>query len=138
MDWQDLDQPEFAHYFVKRLVTIALDQQDREREMASSLLSTLYAVVSLAGFVSHCTSGRLQQNPVSISCGSCETVVAPSSCSFGTACAGAVCGADCEGFPGDSRGNASCPAYFDRVLSLSEVFEYCIGHTSDAGAALSV
>ena len=53
MDWQDLDQPELTHYFVKRLITMAMDQQDREREMASSLLSTLYAVVSQAGFVSH-------------------------------------------------------------------------------------
>ena len=59
-DWQGLDQPEFAHYFVKRLITIAMDQQDREREMASSLLSTLYSVVSLAGFVSHAMSGCLQ------------------------------------------------------------------------------
>lgn len=34
-----------AHYFVKRLVTAALDRKDREREMASTLLSSLYAEV---------------------------------------------------------------------------------------------
>lgn len=34
------------HYFVKRLVTTALDKNNREREMASMLLSSLYANVS--------------------------------------------------------------------------------------------
>lgn len=34
-----------AHYFVKRLVTLALDRKDREREMASVLLSSLYTEV---------------------------------------------------------------------------------------------
>ncbi|GBF95677.1 hypothetical protein Rsub_08659 [Raphidocelis subcapitata] len=34
-----------AHYFVKRLVTLSLDRRDREREMASVLLSSLYAEV---------------------------------------------------------------------------------------------
>ncbi|WIA38524.1 hypothetical protein OEZ86_001845 [Tetradesmus obliquus] len=34
-----------GHYFVKRLVTLALDRKDKEREMASSLLSNLYAEV---------------------------------------------------------------------------------------------
>ncbi|KAI8472184.1 MAG: armadillo-type protein [Monoraphidium minutum] len=34
-----------AHYFVKRLVTLALDRKDREREMASVLLSSLYGEV---------------------------------------------------------------------------------------------
>lgn len=33
------------HYFVKRLVTCALDKNNREREMASVLLSSLYANV---------------------------------------------------------------------------------------------
>jgi hypothetical protein len=37
-----------GHYFVKRLVTRALDRKDKEREMASSLLSNLYAEVSTA------------------------------------------------------------------------------------------
>jgi hypothetical protein len=36
-----------GHYFVKRLVTLALDRKDKEREMASSLLSNLYAEVRL-------------------------------------------------------------------------------------------
>lgn len=35
-----------GHYFVKRLVTLALDRKDKEREMASNLLSNLYAEVS--------------------------------------------------------------------------------------------
>lgn len=34
-----------GHYFVKRLITLALDRKDKEREMASSLLSNLYAEV---------------------------------------------------------------------------------------------
>lgn len=34
-----------GHYFVKRLLTLALDRKDKEREMASSLLSNLYAEV---------------------------------------------------------------------------------------------
>jgi programmed cell death protein 4 len=33
------------HYFVKRLLTCALDRNNREREMASVALSSLYAVV---------------------------------------------------------------------------------------------
>lgn len=35
-----------SHYFVKRLVTLALDRKGREREMASVLLSGLYGEVS--------------------------------------------------------------------------------------------
>lgn len=43
----DLGAPgNMAHYFVKKLVTLALDRKDREREMASVLLSSLYAEVS--------------------------------------------------------------------------------------------
>jgi MA3 domain len=34
-----------GHYFVKRLITMALDRRDREREMASALLSSLYGEV---------------------------------------------------------------------------------------------
>jgi hypothetical protein len=37
------------HYFVKRLVTSALDHNNREREMASVLLSSLYGNVSTEG-----------------------------------------------------------------------------------------
>jgi len=33
-------------YFVKRLITTALDRSNREREMASTALSSLYADVS--------------------------------------------------------------------------------------------
>ena len=36
-----------AHYFVKKLVMLALDRKDREREMASVLLSSLYAEVNM-------------------------------------------------------------------------------------------
>ena len=39
---QELDRPEFGHYFVKRALATALDKHDREREMTSVLLSTLY------------------------------------------------------------------------------------------------
>jgi programmed cell death protein 4 len=39
-----------GHYFVKRLVTLALDRKDKEREMASSLLSNLYAEVGYNGY----------------------------------------------------------------------------------------
>lgn len=45
----DLGAPEtMGHYFVKRLITLALDRKDKEREMASSLLSNLYAEVSIS------------------------------------------------------------------------------------------
>ncbi len=42
---EEADEPELHHYFVKRLLTIALDKHDHEREMASVLLSTLYSEV---------------------------------------------------------------------------------------------
>lgn len=38
---QELGHPEFGHYIVKRAVIAALDGHDREREMASALLSAL-------------------------------------------------------------------------------------------------
>lgn len=43
----DLDAPVafMGHYFVKRLLTLALDRKDKEREMASNLLSNLYSEV---------------------------------------------------------------------------------------------
>ncbi|KAG2483606.1 hypothetical protein HYH03_017548 [Edaphochlamys debaryana] len=58
---EDLGAPHLGHYFVKRLVTAALDRKDREREMASTLLSSLYAEVLAPeqvskGFVSLFTS----------------------------------------------------------------------------------
>ncbi|KAL4858246.1 Programmed cell death protein 4 [Chlorella vulgaris] len=39
---QELDHPEFGHYFVKRALATALDKHGREREMTSVLLSSLY------------------------------------------------------------------------------------------------
>jgi len=42
---EDLGAPDFMHYFVKRAVVLALDRKDREREMTSVLLSSLYAEV---------------------------------------------------------------------------------------------
>lgn len=39
---QELDHPEFSHYFVKKAITMAMDRHDAEREMTSVLLSTLY------------------------------------------------------------------------------------------------
>ena len=39
---QELDEPDYTHFFVKKVVTQAMDKHDREREMASVLLSTLY------------------------------------------------------------------------------------------------
>jgi len=39
---QELDHPEFGHYFVKKVIVAALDRHEREREMTSVLLSTLY------------------------------------------------------------------------------------------------
>jgi len=38
----DLDLPHFAQYFVKKAIVMALDRRDREREMVSVLLSSLY------------------------------------------------------------------------------------------------
>tara|TARA_B110000503_G_scaffold140647_1_gene232063 strand:- start:1689 stop:2465 length:777 start_codon:yes stop_codon:yes gene_type:complete len=36
------EQPLYQHYFVKRLVTLAMDRGNREKEAAACLLSTLY------------------------------------------------------------------------------------------------
>lgn len=49
----ELDAPvaTMGHYFVKRLLTLALDRKDKEREMASSLLSNLYAEVGALVFL---------------------------------------------------------------------------------------
>lgn len=45
---QELQQPGLHHLFVKRLVGRALDRHNREREMASALLSSLYSQVRIA------------------------------------------------------------------------------------------
>ena len=38
----ELDHPEFAHFFVKKAIVCALDRHDKEREMVSQLLSEMY------------------------------------------------------------------------------------------------
>jgi hypothetical protein len=55
----DLDAPVafMGHYFVKRLLTLALDRKDKEREMASNLLSNLYSEVG-AGQLVHSSPRR--------------------------------------------------------------------------------
>ncbi|XP_038989915.1 MA3 DOMAIN-CONTAINING TRANSLATION REGULATORY FACTOR 1-like [Phoenix dactylifera] len=44
-DLKSLESNEHHPYFVKKLVSMAMDRHDREKEMASILLSTLYASV---------------------------------------------------------------------------------------------
>lgn len=44
-DLRDLGSDEFHPYFVKRLISIAMDRHDKEKEMASVLLSALYSDV---------------------------------------------------------------------------------------------
>eukprot|EP00262_Sarcandra_glabra_P015736 TRINITY_DN4918_c0_g1_i1.p1 TRINITY_DN4918_c0_g1~~TRINITY_DN4918_c0_g1_i1.p1 ORF type:complete len:717 (+),score=179.55 TRINITY_DN4918_c0_g1_i1:274-2424(+) len=44
-DLRDLGSTEYHPYFVKRLVSMAMDRHDKEKEMASVLLSALYADV---------------------------------------------------------------------------------------------
>ena len=47
----ELGASTYTHYFVKRLVILALDRHDREREMASTLLSSLYTEVRVGADV---------------------------------------------------------------------------------------
>ncbi|KAK9119932.1 hypothetical protein Scep_018025 [Stephania cephalantha] len=44
-DLRDLGSGEYHPYFIKRLVSMAMDRHDKEKEMASVLLSALYADV---------------------------------------------------------------------------------------------
>ncbi|XP_043805984.1 MA3 DOMAIN-CONTAINING TRANSLATION REGULATORY FACTOR 3 isoform X2 [Manihot esculenta] len=44
-DLRELGSSQYHPYFIKRLVSIAMDRHDKEKEMASVLLSGLYAVV---------------------------------------------------------------------------------------------
>eukprot|EP00899_Mesostigma_viride_P013031 jgi/Mesvir1/21729/Mv04140-RA.1 len=44
-DLRELAQPAYHHHFVKRLLTTAMGRKDRERELASALLSALYSTV---------------------------------------------------------------------------------------------
>jgi hypothetical protein len=39
---EELEHPEFAHFFVKKAIVCALDRHDKEREMVSLLLSEMY------------------------------------------------------------------------------------------------
>lgn len=41
----ELDEPGLHPLFVKQVVTLAMDRRDREREMASGLLSSLHPQV---------------------------------------------------------------------------------------------
>ncbi|ETM48417.1 hypothetical protein L914_07044 [Phytophthora nicotianae] len=47
----DLDEPEFNYEVVKRAITMAMDKNDKERELASRLLSALYLDGLTAGQV---------------------------------------------------------------------------------------
>ncbi|KAA8522561.1 hypothetical protein F0562_013078 [Nyssa sinensis] len=42
---RDLGMPSYNYYFVKKLVSMAMDRHDKEKEMAAILLSSLYADV---------------------------------------------------------------------------------------------
>ncbi|KAL6524563.1 Peptide chain release factor 1, mitochondrial [Orobanche hederae] len=51
-DLRELGSSEYHPYFIKRLVSIAMDRHDKEKEMASVLLSALYADVIKAPQIS--------------------------------------------------------------------------------------
>ncbi|KAL3642282.1 Peptide chain release factor 1, mitochondrial [Castilleja foliolosa] len=51
-DLRELGSSEYHPYFIKRLVSIAMDRHDKEKEMASVLLSALYADVINAPHIS--------------------------------------------------------------------------------------
>eukprot|EP00898_Chlorokybus_atmophyticus_P003054 jgi/Chlat1/374/Chrsp10S01525 len=54
---RDMGEPQFHHHFVKKAVTIALDRKDREKELACTLLSALYAdVISPEQMARGCTN----------------------------------------------------------------------------------
>ena len=42
---RELGMPGYNYYFVKKLVSMAMDRHDKEKEMAAVLLSALYADV---------------------------------------------------------------------------------------------
>lgn len=44
---KELDHPDLHHWFVKKLVTMAMDRHDKQREMSSALLSSLYSEVGI-------------------------------------------------------------------------------------------
>jgi MA3 domain len=51
-DLKDLGFKEYHNYFVKRLISMAMDRHDKEKEMASVLLSSLYSNVLSLGQIS--------------------------------------------------------------------------------------
>ncbi|WOK96587.1 hypothetical protein Cni_G05294 [Canna indica] len=51
-DLRDLRSDQFHHFFVKKLVSMAMDRHDKEKEMASVLLSALYADVITSAQIS--------------------------------------------------------------------------------------
>ncbi|KAJ0785260.1 putative programmed cell death protein [Helianthus annuus] len=42
---KDLEMPSYSYYFVKKLISMAMDRHDKEKEMAAVLLSSIYADV---------------------------------------------------------------------------------------------
>ncbi|XP_020676302.2 LOW QUALITY PROTEIN: programmed cell death protein 4-like [Dendrobium catenatum] len=52
-DLRDLDLDDYHHYFIKKLISMAMDRHAKEKEMASVLLSALYADVISASQISH-------------------------------------------------------------------------------------
>ncbi|XP_071716993.1 MA3 DOMAIN-CONTAINING TRANSLATION REGULATORY FACTOR 2-like [Rutidosis leptorrhynchoides] len=42
---KELEMPNYSYYFVKKLISMAMDRHDKEKEMAAVLLSSLYADV---------------------------------------------------------------------------------------------
>ncbi|CAL9065257.1 unnamed protein product [Musa banksii] len=52
-DLGDLGSDEYHHFFVKKLISMAMDRHDKEKEMASVLLSSLYADVTSPAQISH-------------------------------------------------------------------------------------
>ena len=49
VDLQELDNPELHAYFVKKLIIQALDGSNKQKELASTLLSAVYAKVAFPG-----------------------------------------------------------------------------------------
>ena len=52
-DLRELGSSEYHPYFIKRLVSLAMDRNNKEKEMASVLLSALYADVINSAQISH-------------------------------------------------------------------------------------
>ena len=85
---QELDHPEFGHYFVKRALATALDKHDREREMTSVLLSTLYNEVRGGGGGGSGGSGGGSACRCACACVSVHSVCLPvCACPHGARCA---------------------------------------------------